>query len=100
VAEAKVAGRSEACGVEKHRNALTRVVCAGPSGVVPMICCETKKIGGPEFCDEIRKARVEFLEGEAIARSIAAVAEDGVEIHEVCHHKPSITASVDRSEGF
>ena len=86
--------------MEEHGNALTRVVRASPSGIVPVICCETKKIGGTEFRNEIREAGIEFFEGESVARGVAAVAEDGVEIHEVCHHEPPIAAPVDSGEGL
>lgn len=95
-----MAGGFEIRGVEEHRDALAGVVGARPTGIIAVIGGDAQEIVGAEFGKEMRDAGIEFLKCEAVAGGVSAVPEDGVEIHEVCHHHPPVAAAVERGEGF
>lgn len=86
--------------MHENGNVFTGVVRPGPGRVVAVVGRDDEKVPWVQDIQQFRQAAVEFLEGAAVARDIAAVSVEGIEVDEVGHHDAAITGAFQGREGF
>ena len=74
----------------QHRHALARMLGAAPGGVVAMVGGDDGQISGFQQRRQFRQASVEMLERRGIARHVAPVAVERIEIDEVCEDEAAV----------